>query len=60
MTGTLREFIENDTTKRDNISLNGLGKKIGKYIGASMVLKTGLEVAQDYNVFSYRPPIKQK
>ena len=60
VSGTLREFIENDTTKRDKISLNGLGEKIGKYVGASMVLKTVMEVAQYYTISNYRPQRPQK
>ena len=32
--GMLREVLDNDTTLRDNISLNGLGMKKGKSGGA--------------------------
>ena len=56
----LREVIENDITTRDKNSLHGLEMKKGKYGGASIMLKTGMEVAQVYTVFNYRPPIPQK
>ena len=52
--------LENNTTTGDTISLNGLGIKKGKYGDASMMLKTGMEVDQYYNVFTYRPQIPQK
>ena len=58
--GTLKEVLDNDTTPRDKISLNGLEMKKGKYGGASMMLKTGMEVPQDYSFFNYRPPRPQK
>ena len=58
--GTLRGVIENDTTPRDKISLNGLGIKKGKSGVASMMLKIVMEVAQYYNVFNYGPPRPQK
>ena len=51
-----RGFIYNHTTKREKISLNGLGMKKGKYVGVSMILKTRTEVAQYYTVFNYIPP----
>ena len=54
--GTLMEVLDNDTTTRDKIYLNGLGMKKGKSGGASMILKTGIEVAQDYTVLNYGPP----
>ena len=54
------EALENDTTTRDKISLNWLGIKKSKSGGASMMLKTVMEVAQDYTVFKYKPPIPQK
>ena len=57
MTGTLRKVLENDMAPRDNISLNGLGMTKVKSIGLSMILKTVMEVAQYYTVFSYGPPI---
>ena len=38
--GTLREVLDNDTTPRDKISLNGLGTKKRKSGGASMMMKT--------------------
>ena len=60
MTGTLREVIDNDITPRQKIPLDRLVMTKIKSGGLSMMLKTGLEVAQDYNVFSYGPPIKQK
>ena len=50
VTGTLRGVLDNYTTLRDKISLNGLGMKKGKSIDASIILKTGMKVAQDYNV----------
>ena len=48
---TLREVIVSDTTTRDKISINGLGVTIFKSGGVSMMLKTVMEVAQDYTVF---------
>ena len=35
--GTLMEVLDNDTTTRDKIYLNGLGMKKGKSGGASMI-----------------------
>ena len=58
--GTLREVLDNDIAPTDKISLNGLGMKKGKYGGLSMILKTVLEVDQDYSIFNYGPPIPQK
>ena len=52
VTGTLREVIGNDTTPRDKIFLNVLGVKKCKSGGASMIIKTGMEVYQDYTVFN--------
>ena len=60
MTGTLREVLDDDITPRDKVSLNGLGMTKGKSGGLSMMLKTGMEVAQDCTIFNYRPPIPQK
>ena len=56
----LRKVLENDTTTKDKIFLNGLGMKKGKSIGTSIMLKTVMEVAQYYNFFNYRNPIPQK
>ena len=50
--GTLREVLENYTTPRDKISLNGLGMTKGKYRGVPMMIITGMEVAQDYTVLN--------
>ena len=50
------EVLENETTPIDKISLNGLGMIKGKSRGASMMLKTGMEVDQYYIVFDYGPP----
>ena len=58
--GTPREVLENDITPRDKNSLNGIGTTKGTSGGASMMLKTGMEVAQDHTVFNYGPPIPQK
>ena len=55
--GTLKEVLDNETTKRDNTPLNGLGMTKGKYRGVSVMLKTGMEVAQYFTIFNYRPPI---
>ena len=60
VTGTPREVIDNDTTPRDNIFLNVLGVKKCKSGGASMMMKTGMEVYQDYTVFNYGLPRPQK
>ena len=48
MAWTLREILDNDMTTRDKISLNWLGMEIGKSGGLFMVMKTVMEVAQDY------------
>ena len=58
--GMLREVLDNVIKPREKISFNGLGITKGKYGGLPMRLKTGLEVAQDYTVFNYRPPIPYK
>ena len=58
--GTLRGVLENDTTPRDKIYLTRLGMTEGKYGGASMVMKTGMEFTQDYTAFSYGPPSPYK
>ena len=58
--GTLREVLNNDIAPREKISLNGLGMTRGKSWGLSMMMKIGLEVDQDYNVFNYGPPRLQK
>ena len=50
---TLRGVLENDTTKTDKFSLNGLGMTKGESGGVSMMLKTVMEVAQDYSVLNY-------
>ena len=60
VTGTLRGVLDNETTPRDKIYLNGLGMIKGKSGGASMMLKTGMEVDQYYIVFNYSPPRPQK
>ena len=60
MSVILREIIENYITTRDKISLNGLGMKKVKSGYVSMMLKTGMEVAQYYTVFNYVPPIPQE
>ena len=57
---TLMEVLDNGISPRYKISLNGLVITKVKAGGLSMMLKTGLEVAQDYNVSNYRPPIPQK
>ena len=59
-TGTLREVLDNDNTTREKNYLNGLGMTKGESGGISIMLKTVIEVAQDYTVFNYRPPIPQK
>ena len=58
--GTLSKVLDNEITPRDKISLNGLGMKKGKAGGLSMMLKTGMEVDQDYTVFKYGPPSPQQ
>ena len=47
---TLREVLDNEITTRDKISLNGLGTSNGKFVRVSMMLKTGIKMAQDYTV----------
>ena len=60
MLGTLRDVLENDITPGDKISLNGLGMTKVKYGGASMMLKIGMEVAQDHTFSNYGPPRPHK
>ena len=54
--GTLMEVIDNAITIRYKTPLNGLGTTKGKSGGAYIILKIGLEVAQDHTVFNYGPP----
>ena len=54
--GTLREVLDNDTISRDKISLNGLGVEKCESVGAYIILKTGIEVDQDYTIFQLRTP----
>ena len=56
VSGTLRGFLENDTTTGDKNFLNGLGMTKGESGGVSMIMKTVVEVAQYYTVFNYIPP----
>ena len=58
--GTLIEVIYNFTTTRDNISLDGLEMTKVKSGCAHMMLKTEMEVDQDYTVFNYGPQRPQK
>ena len=58
--GTLKEVIDNDTITRYKITLNVLGVEKGESGGVSMMLKTGMDMSQDYTVFDNRPPIPQK
>ena len=51
VSGTLREVLDINTTTREKSHLNGLGESGG----VSMMLKTVIEVAQDYTVFNYGP-----
>ena len=60
MPGTIRGVLDNDTAPRDKIFLGGLGMKEVKTGVLSMILKTGMEVAQYYTVFNYGSPIPQK
>ena len=53
--GTVREVIDNDTTKRAKIYLNGLDMTKGESGSAYMMIKTGMVVAQYYTVFNYGP-----
>ena len=58
--GTLREVLDNDTTTKYKSYLNVLGMTKGESGGVFMMLKTGMEVAQDYTAFNYGPPRPQK
>ena len=59
--GTMKKVLDNDTTPRDKISLNGLRMTKDKNESVSMMMiKTGLEVSQPYTVFNYGPPRPQK
>ena len=57
--GTFREVIDNDTTTRDKMSLNGLKATKGQPISLSMMLKTGMEAPEDHNNLNYGPPISK-
>ena len=46
VSGMLKEIIDNNNTTRYKISLNGLGMKKIEYVVVSMMLKTGMKVAQ--------------
>ena len=48
----MREVLDNDTTTRYEIYLNGLGVKKVELIILSMILKTGIELSEDCNVFN--------
>ena len=60
VSGTLKEVLYNYTTTRDNIYLNGLEIKKVESVDVSMILKKGMEVAQDHNVFNHVTPIPHK
>ena len=60
VSGMLREVLDNDNTTRDIFLLNGSGITKGKSGGVSMMLKTGMEVAQYYTILNYGPPIPPK
>ena len=57
VTGKLRKVLENDTKNRCKMILNALGNTNGESGGVSMMLKTGIEVDQDYSFFNYETPI---
>ena len=59
VSGTLMEILGNDTKTRDKTPIKLLGVTKGEYGGVVMILKVGMKVAQDYNVFNYRTPIPQ-
>ena len=54
-TGTLSEVIDNDTTTRDKMSLNGLNLTKGQAISVYVMPKTGMEVSEYCTVFNYGP-----
>ena len=56
----LREILENDMAPRDKISLDGLGMIKGKSGGLSMLLNTGMEVAQHYTFLTPDPQKNRK
>ena len=56
----LREVIEIDTTIRDKNAFSGLGMTKHKSGRVSVMMKTGMEVSQDYTVFNYGPSIPHK
>ena len=58
--GTMREVLGNDTIPRDKIYLNRIEMTKIQSGGASMMLKTGMGVAQDYTSSNYVPPRPQK
>ena len=60
VSGMLRKVIDNNNTTRNKIYLNELGITNGEYLGVSMMLKTGTEMAQYYTVFNYITPRTQK
>ena len=55
VSGTLTEVLDNDTTPRNKFSFNGLGTKEGKFGGVYMMMKKGMELSQDYTVFTTDP-----
>ena len=57
VSGAMREVLDNDTTAREKVSLNGLGMTKGQFEGVSMMLKTGMKVDQYYTSFKNVPPI---
>ena len=57
---TLRVVLHYDIKPRNKFSLNGLGMKKIKYRGVSIMLITGMKVAQCYTVFNHGIPRPHK
>ena len=60
MPGMLSGVLDNELEPRDKISLNELVMTKCKARGLSMMLKTGMEVAQDYTVLNCGHPRPHK
>ena len=58
--GNLMQGMDNNTTTRDIMSLNGLGITQVEAVSVSMMIKILMEVAEDCNVLIIGPPRPQK
>ena len=58
--GMLRKVLDNDTTTRNTISLNGLGVTKGQSTSVYVMLKTGMVLSEDHTIFNYGTTILHK